>query len=304
MNVLIIGLGSIAAKHILSLRSLVPDVSIYALRSSYSASQEQGVTNVFDLQHLGFLPDFILIANPTIHHAATLAATVPLGVPLFIEKPSLHELALAPLLLAAIEEKKIPTYVACNLRFLEGFSFLKTYLDTHKPIINEVNVYAGSYLPDWRPGRDFRTIYSALPELGGGVHLDLVHELDYVYWLFGVPQRAEKNLRSVSSLHIKSIDYANYYFEYPDFSANIVLNYYRRQTKRTIEIVMADTTFIFDLLKHEIRDDSGVLIFQSNQKIIDTYTLQMTYFLNYIKGKDAAFNDFKTSIAVLEMASL
>lgn len=103
--------------------------------------------------------------------------------------------------------------------------------------IAEVNVYCRSDLRTWRNGIDFRKSYSVRKDLGGGVHLDLIHELDYVYWFFGKPEALHRRMTSKSSLQIDSIDYANYSLAYSNFSVNIILNYFRTAPKRQIEIV-------------------------------------------------------------------
>ena len=50
MNVLIIGLGSIARKHITALKSLNFDSKIYALRSILNATIEEGVEHIYDIR--------------------------------------------------------------------------------------------------------------------------------------------------------------------------------------------------------------------------------------------------------------
>jgi predicted dehydrogenase len=51
--------------------------------------------------------------------------------------------------------------------------------------IYSVEVRACSYLPDWRPGRDYRKCSSARRSDGGGVLRDLSHDLDYLLWIAG-----------------------------------------------------------------------------------------------------------------------
>ena len=44
-------------------------------------------------------------------------------------------------------------------------------------------------------------------KMGGGVHLDLIHEIDYLIYLFGIPKEIKKQYRKVSKLNIDSNDY-------------------------------------------------------------------------------------------------
>src|SRR5690606_14944767 len=127
---------------------------------------------------------YIIISNPTFKHKETIVNLLPLGLPLFIEKPLFDKLD-GEFLLHAIKEKNLITYVACNLRFLDCLKFIKDFILGKR--INEVNIYCGSYLPDWRQGVNFREIYSANKDMGGGVHIDLIHEIDYANWIFGNP---------------------------------------------------------------------------------------------------------------------
>ena len=263
MRILIIGLGSIAKKHIKALKSLSEEFKIYALRSSLDANKYEDVINIFNLDDTVF--DFAIISNPTHLHFKYIKLLASKSIPLFIEKPAVHSLDNLDEILNLVAKKKVTTYVACNLRFHPCLKFLKEKIDNQNLRINEINVYCGSYLPDWRPGLDFKKIYSANPKMGGGVHLDLFHEIDYVTWLFGQPKSYSSFKRSVSSLSIDSIDYANYILEYKNFTTSIILNYYRKKVKREIEIVFDQATWNVDLINNTIKTDLGEVIYKIKQ---------------------------------------
>lgn len=301
MKVLIIGLGSIAKKHINSLRNVDAETEIYALRSSRSNSSLEGVTDVYSIDELNMKSiDFVIISNPTALHYQAIRQMCEFGKPLFIEKPLFCEVTdkTDALVNEMVESKQI-TYVACNLRFLESLQFLKKEIQGKR--INEVNVYCGSYLPDWRPNVDFRTVYSANKEQGGGVHIDLIHELDYVYWLFGKPEQTRAFFSNTSSLEISAYDYANYLWIYNQFSVSVVLNYFRRDSKRTIEVVTDLGTYEVDVLKNMVSFDKK-RIFVSKKKTIDTYDDQMHFFINKIMTrKNHQFNTIEEANQILKL---
>lgn len=297
MRVGIIGVGSIARKHIAAIQALVPQAAIVALRHSPATSVEPGVENVFSVADLlAARPDFIIISNPTAQHYDTVTALAGNCVPLFIEKPLFSDLS-----------RPLPpvgglTYVACNLRFLDCLRWLKEQLAGRR--INEANAYCGSYLPQWRPDiPDWRAVYSANREMGGGVHIDLIHEIDYLYWLFGHPGAVRKTFRNVSSLNITAWDYANYCLEYPTFAVGVVLNYYRRDYRRTLELVLEDTTWLADLTANTVTDTAtGTLLFESSQRFADTYTAQMEDFLHRLgTGGKEPFNTISEAYDVLRI---
>jgi len=301
MKVLIVGLGSIATKHINAIRQLDKDACIYALRRTTGAEEKERVTNLYSVDEakaIGF--DFIIISNPTSEHKRTIDALLTLNCPLFIEKPVSNTIEMQDTI-TEIERLNILTYIACNLRFLDSLRYVKEEITKKQKRINEVNVYCGSYLPEWRPNVDFRTSYSSQKDMGGGVQFDLIHELDYVYWLFGQPKNVKKTLRSVSSLNIDAIDYANYCLEYDDFSVGITMNYYRRDYKRTMEILFDDSTWLIDLKQNKIVAGEAE-VFNSAQQIIDTYIEQMKYFYHLVQiDAKSSFNSIEEAVEVLKI---
>lgn len=301
MKILIIGLGSIGKKHVVTLKSILKKVDIIALRSSKNAKKIPGITNVYSYKEIeNILIDFAIVSNPTYNHLETINNLIKFKVPLFIEKPLNSSLDIEDLI-DVINSKKIYTYVACNLRFLDCIRFVKEKLSKDLiDQINEVNVYCGSYLPDWRPNIDFRQTYSTNLKLGGGVHLDLIHELDYIYWFFGVPKEVFRRFKNQSSLKISTYDYANYLLDYERFSANIVLNYYRKDSKRSLELVFENETWCVDLIKNQVLKNNQV-IFSSQQNILETYQLQMQYFISNLKNNVKSMNTVNNAFEVLKI---
>jgi predicted dehydrogenase len=302
VNILIVGLGSIAKKHIAALKAIVPKALIFALRSSTQAEVYKGVVNIYNINEIPAGIDFAIISTPSNLHFPFIELLAKKNIPLFIEKPPVHALTNVDKLTSLIDQTSLITYVACNLRFHPCLIYLKEMLRMGHHRINEINIYCGSYLPEWRTGKDFRATYSANSLRGGGVHLDLFHELDYTIWLFGLPNKSHSILRSVSSLDIDAVDFANYILEFNHFTANIILNYYRKQPRREIEIVFKDYVLVVDLIKNVIKSDSGSYSYNAvNYSPVDTYISQLEYFIRCLKEKSQPMNSLKESIEILKI---
>ena len=288
MNVLIIGLGSIGKKHVDSLYKIDRNINIYALRRFKNSENYKRVENIINYDKIIEIIDFIIISNITSCHYSTIIEFSKFKIPLFIEKPLIHELKGITKLKKEINEKDIITYVACNLRFHPVINYLRTEILPKVKKVNEINVYCGSYLPDWRPGTDFKNSYSSNKKMGGGVHLDLIHELDYCYWLFGKPIKHISYKFSKSHLNLNSIDSVNYLLEFSDFNIKINLNYYRRDSKRYIEILTNNDTIYCDLIENKISSFSKKYEFKFDK--INTYDSQMHYFLDNYENKNIMNN--------------
>lgn len=304
MKILIVGFGSIAKKHYHALLQIEPSVTVIALRSNSAAEPIKNVISIHNSKEIKqYAPfDFVIISNPSYKHAETMELMLDLSCPLFIEKPLFNSLQSAQIL-NKVSAAGNSTYVACNLRFLDSLNYLKNIL-LPRILINEVNVYCGSFLPEWRKEIDYKLSYSAHQELGGGVHLDLIHELDYVYWLFGKPMQVLSYKSSKSTIGINAIDYANFLLEYDKFAVNVILNYYRKDLKRTMELVCSDDTYIVDLSSNTVTSTKNIL-FESDQTIADTYKMQLEYFIgrvtNSAKKKEKMMNDVYEAFEVLKI---
>jgi predicted dehydrogenase len=303
MNVIIIGLGSIGKKHVDALKKIEPSVIIYALRRSNCEDVYLDVINIYSILDIQANIDFVIISNVTSEHEKSILEAINLNCPIFIEKPVLNNINNSKIISKKLRSKNILTYVACNLRFHPAIQYISKFLQSNDLKINEVNIYSGSFLPDWRKGINFRETYSSNKILGGGVHLDLIHEIDYCTWLFGFPEKVLSVKKCSSTLNIDAFDYANYILQYQNFAATITLNYYRRDKKRQIEILTEDTTILIDLEKSIIINlMSNEIMFSKNFNIFETYLDQMFYFIENIRFNNQPMNSFDDAVNVLKLA--
>ena len=85
MNILIVGLGSIAKKHITALKSISNDFKIYALRTISNNDDEAGIENIFNLNDVNVIFDFAIISNPTNLHFEYIQKLAKKGINLFVK---------------------------------------------------------------------------------------------------------------------------------------------------------------------------------------------------------------------------
>lgn len=299
-NILFFGFGSIAKKHLNALQDINVSFKAYAIRSSSKSVKHEGVEDILRLEEMPEPPTFAVISSPTVMHKEHILKAMELGCPLFIEKPPTLSSTDTVEVLREAEARETINYVGCNLRFLECLKVTKDLLYSKIAEIQEVSVYAGSYLPDWRPEQSFRDSYSSQALMGGGVHLDYYHEFDYISWILGFPTDTYRHMTSKSHLKINAPDYAHFVFSYPHFTASLTLNYFRKQPKRSFEIVGKDWLIEVDVLKNCVKKN-GELIYKSDQRILDTYSTQMKQFLAGIQTQNNFDNSLSYSLRVMKM---
>lgn len=214
VRVYIVGHGSIARRHIRNLAAIVPDAQFVMQRPRSHASD--GVSAIAEFvdspaEALDQGIDLAIVASATADHISVLPELMAAQTPMYVEKPVVATAReLAKVREAARESQyRAPSVVGCNLRFLPSLE--KTRSALRSGLIGAVvraQFEAGQWLPDWRPGRDYRTSYSARSALGGGVVLDLIHEIDAARWLLGDFDRVQADLGTRSALEIDSEDTA------------------------------------------------------------------------------------------------
>jgi predicted dehydrogenase len=240
---LIVSLGSIGHRHLRNLRAVRPASQIAALR--LRAGPEEPVEGC-DLQLVSmeqvaaFKPHAAILASPASTHAELARALIDAGVPVMIEKPFAHRIDGLRELVALAARKGVPLMVGYNLRFKPSLiAVRKRILDGEIGRVLSVRAEVGQYLPDWRPDKDYRQSVSGQAVLGGGVLLELSHEIDYLYWMFGLPQRVSCRGGHFSDLELDVEDTVELCLEYaePRRLVSIHLDFVQRSVTRTCKFV-------------------------------------------------------------------
>lgn len=302
MNFLFIGLGSIATKHIIDLFKITSnqniECNISVLRRNIKELPKElfsyEVKQITELDSTFY--DVVFITNPTNLHYNSLFSLKDKASFYFIEKPIFEKLDY-PWNVLNIHEKN--SYIACPMRHMKVYRELKNIVKSND--VFSSRIICSSYLPDWRPNVDYRNNYSAIKNLGGGVTLDLIHEMDYMVDLFGMPKKIVNIHGKYSDLEIDSDDLSVYIAQYNDKLCEVHLDYFGRKLQRTCELYSQKGTYIADFNECVIKLPNGNVI-DCKETRSDIYS-EMEWFVNFIQGKNKInLNPPELAINVLKLA--
>lgn len=312
LTALFIGLGSIGSRHLKNLHTICAERGITlaadALRSAPGRPLRPGVAELLRAQFTSLDDpaarehyDLAFITNPTSLHAEALQSLRGRAGALFIEKPifSADQAGLDP---AALLDPGQKAYVAAPMRWCGVMLALKKRLETGadgRPYC--ARVLCSSYLPDWRPGVDYRTVYSAHKAMGGGVTIDLIHEWDYLVDLFGAPERLYNLRGQYSELEIDSDDVSLYIAQYPGMLAEVHLDYFGRGYRRSIELFTPSGSLVADFGAGTLTLPDGT-VEAYTEDVNARYLREMAYFLDYAAGPQLlSLNPPATAAQVLRL---
>ena len=305
MKICFIGIGSIGARHLQNISTVLTgrgvEYTIDALRSS-NRPLPADIAELLHKQYtrLDALPrdyDIAFLCTPTANHYSDIQRLVSHTKHMFIEKPifdAVYELDALNLKDDAIY------YVACPLRYNAVLQYLKAYIKDKQ--VFSARAICSTYLPDWRPGVDYRTVYSAHKNMGGGVSIDLIHEWDYLSWLFGMPDSVKSVYGQYSNLEIDSDDLALYLGEYPDKLLSLHLDYFGRVEKREIELFTREETIVGDIRRAKVHflKEHKTLDFAEERNVFQIRELE--HFMDLVEGTVENDSDVEHALDVLRIA--
>ena len=312
MKALVIGYGSIGKRHIKNLSSIKNmKIIVNTKRDNDKFLKNTKCTTYSSLELcIKEKPDFAIICNETVYHVNTAIKLAKAGIHIFIEKPISNSLKNIKILQNISNKNKIITHVGSVLHFHPCIKKIKEIIEKKElGRILSINVENGSYLQDWHPGENYRESYASKKELGGGVVLTCIHEIDYLYWLFDKISETVSYTKKVSDLDLSVDDVSSILFL---FKNNIIgqvhLDYFQVPNSRTCKIIGTKGTLICDL------ELNFVKIFNFKSKKWKTklklekydknlmYKNELIHFIKCVKNNLKDYNDIKQGEYVLKIA--
>lgn len=257
-NIAVIGLGNIATRHRRNLKLLFPQAKLIVMSASGRIPKDP----VSDSDHIAESIDeiiqwqvqFAIIASPAPFHAQHAIPLIKAGIPVLIEKPVSVTQKDAQTLIDTEAECQTPVAVGYCLRYLPSAQQARQMLE--EGVIGTLYnafIEIGQYLPDWRPVKDYRETVSAKTELGGGVLLELSHELDYAQWILGSLIPRHVILRSSEELGLEVEDNADLLMTtLKGAVVNIHLDFLQRKAHRKCRFIGSKGCVEWDLIQNEL----------------------------------------------------
>ncbi len=243
---IVLGAGSVGMRHRRVLQHLGSSVVTVSRRPE--AGEHQTVSAALASDY----PDYVVVATETERHLESLESLVDCGYSgqVLLEKPILDR----PVPLPSLPFSSIS--VGYQLRFHPAVRELRSVLDRRQVLSAQVRY--GQYLPAWRPGRDYRETVTAGP--GGGVLLELSHELDLIQWLLGPAEVIRGRTLSSGLFDMEREDLAVGLLSIQSGGLiSLELNCLDRVQNRTMTVTTSDHFFRLDLINGSLERDGEMI---------------------------------------------
>jgi predicted dehydrogenase len=310
-RVLVVGAGSIGTRHIKNLLLLGARVSVYRYRRERADELNAlGPVTVVDSIEaaLDDAPKAVVISNRTDQHLEVALAAARRGIDMFVEKPLAPALAGIDELRREVNERDLVVEVGCMLRFHPTLRRVHALISNGSlGRVYVVRAWVGQHLANWRPEIDYRESYSARLSQGGGVLLDLIHELDYLLWMLGEVSEVSAFSAHLSELETDTEDVVAILLRFGTGAiAELQLDCVSPVHRRGCEVVSSDAVLTWDYMANRIelrRQGSSTEVeeagdFERNQMYRD----HMSHFLTRLVSRGPPAVGLDDGVGALKVA--
>lgn len=273
-TVLIIGYGSIGKRHAKILKKNKKIDKIFIL-TNQKINDFHRVKSYSAIKKIN--PTYFIISSRTSNHYKDLNFIIQnfKSKKILVEKPLFDKFKK----IKNLNNNKV--FIGYNLRLNPVIQYLKKYLTKKK--VFHVGLYCHSYLPDWRKKINYQNSNSAKKKYGGGVLLELSHELDYLQFLFNdIKKIYTASIKKFSNLITDTEDFALITGKTKKVNFVVDLNYFSRNNQRIIIINGFNFSMRCDLINNfvELIKNKKKKIIRFKKDIDYTYDLENKLIIN------------------------
>lgn len=221
VHIAIVGLGSIAVKHLKTIKALFPDWRVTVVRSQSRTIEPNLRPLVSEVILMSELASYVtkvhldgaIVATPATVRLDVLEVLAPCCAAVLIEKPLAHSGAVARQC-ETLERRTGCTFlVGYQLRHHEGYALMQQRIDEGAiGKVIQAHFECGSMLSHWRPTIGVEDMVSGRRDLGGGVLRELSHEIDLANTLFGPLECSYAQMANSQTFQIDVEDVAKIQF--------------------------------------------------------------------------------------------
>ena len=307
-----VGYGSIGKRHVKNILNFTNHEIIICSKRCDLKPLKQKRVMIFDTlkKCLYENPKIGFITNETSYHIPIAKQLAKAGLDLFIEKPLSNSIKDIESLQKIVKQKKLITQMGYNLRFHKCIIQIKKLIKQNKiGRIISIQAENGSYLPDWHPYEDYKIGYAGKKELGGGIVLTQIHDIDYLFWLFGQPKSIFSLMGKFSDLKISAEDYCASIIQFKNkITAELHLDFFQGPEFRGCKIKGTNGIIIWNSLDNQIKfynnkKKKWEIIFkldkfERNQMYID----EIKHFFKCVQKREKTINGLDDGIKTMNIA--
>lgn len=327
MKVLIVGLGSAGQRHVRNLKRILGnEVEFIAYRvrklsrtfdDSLNVLEGIDVNETYHIRQFENLdealaekPDVAFVTNPNSMHIPVAMQIAKAGVDIFLEKPVSNSLDGIEELAKTIREKKLILYVGYQMRLHPCLMRLKQ--DVDNGVLGQivyVDCQMGELLSGMHRYEDYRQMNESKKSTGGGVVLCQIHELDYLYWIFGMPIEVFSIGNKYSNLEIEVEDSVTTLCRYEEkgkqYPVVIHQDFLQAPATRKCKVIGTNGQIEVNLLKNQysiclngVEETSAIDEFTRN----DMFMEEIRCFLKYVKTRKQETMTLEDGLGSLKIA--
>lgn len=254
---LIIGFGSVGRRHTRNIKKTYPKNKIFLISktSSNLFKEEKFIYKRIRFEDLKYIKNKIIvfICNTPNLHLKTARKFINSKYSIFIEKPISSDLKGLHNFISVIKKNKIVCHLGYQFRYHPLILKVKKIIDSKKyGVISSVQMNCSSYLPNWRDSKNYKDDISANKRLGGGALLELSHEIDYAFFLFGNFKKVFSDISNTNFLDIDTEESIDLILSNKLFNCNIHLDFHSYQEERFLKINFEKASIKVDFILNKM----------------------------------------------------